>query len=80
MSAFDNTYSTSRNGKVADPVLAEGANPMQSMDLGTSKHAAEGVRRVGAAAVQCLLDHAGTLLLPCSYVIDCRWWPFAVAG
>lgn len=51
MSAFDSTFSTSRNGKVADPVLAEGANPMQSMDLGTSKHAAEGVCRVRAAAV-----------------------------
>jgi pyruvate-formate lyase len=55
MSAFDSTFSASRNGKVSDPVLAEGANPMQSMDLGSGKHAAEGVCRVRAAAVGVLV-------------------------
>jgi hypothetical protein len=39
MSAFDSGFSASRNGRGADAVL-EGANPMQSMDLGAGKHAA----------------------------------------
>jgi len=44
MSSFDQQlnggFSKSRNSRGADPILAEGANPMQSMDLGTGKHAA----------------------------------------
>jgi hypothetical protein len=45
----------------ADPLLL-GANPMQSMDLGTGKHAAAGVCRVRAAALGVLFEYAGTIV------------------
>lgn len=44
MSGYDQQVNSrnSRSGSGSDPVLAEGANPMQSMDLGVGKHAAAG--------------------------------------